>query len=336
MGQTLTKKQRNELLAELRIERERKFADRIRVILLIDDGQKYTDIAKFLFLDVKTIQNWKRRYEEGGVEKLVNDHYMGRVGLLNTEQINHLEKSLETKIFATTRRVITFVEKEFGIAYTVGGITSLLHRLGFSYKKPKGRPAKANPEDQKTFLNRYRGVKAHGPVYFADSTHPMLNPILASAWIKKGEEVEVKTNSGRQRVNINGAINITNQDVIVRTCTTVNQQSICDLLRAIKRKNSNEKHIYLVLDNAAYNRAKSVRNLAKRLAIKILYLPPYSPNLNPIERLWKFMKKKMLANIHYETISEFKHSLSEFFRGIRKYWPEMETLLTDNFQILHA
>ena len=71
---------------------------------------------------------------------------------------------------------------------------------------------------------------------------------------------------------------------------------MCDLLRAIRRKNPEEKHLYLVLDNAPYNRAKSVQDLAKKLEIKILYLPPYSPNLNPIERLWKFMKKKMHAN----------------------------------------
>jgi len=336
MGLELTKSQRQELLSELKLERERRFADRIRVILLLDEGQKYQDIAKFLFLDDKTILNWKRRYEEGGLEKLVNDHYLGRVSLLNPNQTLLLKKELESRIFPTTKSVVKHVEKLFGVSYTIGGMTSLLHRLGFSYKKPKGIPAKSNAKDQRKFLNRYRGAKAHGPVYFADSTHPMLNPVLASGWIKKGEEVTVKTNSGRQRVNINGAIEITNQDVIARTCSTVNQQSMCDLLRAIRRKNLEEKHLYLVLDNAPYNRSKSVRDLAKKLEIKILYLPPYSPNLNPIERLWKFMKKKMLANQHYETIEQFRKSISEFFRGIRKYWDELESLLTDNFQVMQA
>ena len=83
-------------------------------------------------------------------------------------------------------------------------------------------PAKANADDQQRFLNRYRGAKAHGPVYFADSTHPMLNPVLASGWLKKGQDVTIRTNSGRQRVNINGAIEISTQDVIARTCDTVN------------------------------------------------------------------------------------------------------------------
>lgn len=336
MAEFLSKIQRKELLSELRIERERKFADRIRVILLIDEGKKYQDIAKFLFLDETTISNWKRRYEEGGIEKLVNDHYMGRICLLDDKQLKILELELDSKIYPTTQSVIDFVKKDFGIAYTIGGMTSMMHRLGFSYKKPKGVPAKADADKQHKFLRRYRGIKPHGCVYFADSTHPMLNPVLASGWIKKGRDFEVKTNSGRQRININGAVDIRNMDVISRTCKTVNQAAMRDLIRAIRRKNSEEKHLYLVLDNAPYNRAKSVKNLAKKLKIKIFYLPPYSPNLNPIERLWKFMKKKIMANQHYENLAEYKSAVVRFFRSIKKYRDELETLLTDNFQIMQA
>ena len=336
MGRYLSKSQRNELLSELRLERERRHADRIRVILLIDKGKRYQEIARFLFLDEKTVGNWKKRYDDGGLEKLVNDHYMGRTALLTDDQIEDLSTELESRVYPGTHAIIAFVRNTFGVAYTVGGMTSLLHRLGFSYKKPKGVPAKANAEEQRRFLNRYRSAKAHGPVYFADSTHPMLNPVLASGWIKKGQDVEVKTNSGRQRVNINGALELSGQDIIARTCDTVNQNSMCDLLHVIRRKNPGERNLYLVLDNAPYNRARSVKNLAHRLRIKILYLPPYSPNLNPIERLWKFMKKKLLANQYYEDLAEFRNSVSEFFRGIRKHWGEMQTLLTDNFHIMQA
>jgi transposase len=336
MNKLLTKTQRQELLGELSLESNRRFADRIRVILLIDDGKKMRDIAEFLFLDEGTVRNWRRRYEEGGIERLLNDHYMGRVALLDEQQVAELSKELSSQVYPTAKDVIELVEQRFGITYTVGGMTSLLHRLGFSYKKPKGVPAKADADSQRHFLRRYRGAKTHGPVYFADSTHPMLNPVLASGWIKKGEEFSIKTNSGRQRVNINGAVELASLDVIARTCDTVNQNSICDLLRAIRRKNPNEHNLYLVLDNAPYNRSGAVRKLATQLNIKLLYLPPYSPNLNPIERLWKFMKKKIMANEHYDTIAEFRKALSEFFRGIRKYRSELESLLTDNFSIMQA
>ena len=334
MPRFLSKKQRKELLDELRLERSRKYADRIRVILLLDDGETVCDISKFLFLDEGSVRNYKKRYELGGIERLVNDHYIGRQCLLADEQLLLLMTELESKVYPTTKSIIVYIKKTFGVEYTIGGITDLLHKMGFSYKKPKGVPGKANIEAQNKFINQYNAVKAHGLVYFADSTHPMLNPVLSSGWIKKGVDFEVKTNSGRQRVNINGAIEIGSLDVVARSCPTVDKYSMCDLLRAIRLRNPDEEKIYLILDNAPYNRSYVVRDLAKELNIRILYLPPYSPNLNPIERLWKFVKKKVMANEYFPDLFTFRTEIMLFLRGIRKYKNELSTLITDNFQAL--
>ena len=189
---------------------------------------------------------------------------------------------LESKIYSTTKSVIFYVKKEFDVVYTVGGMTGLLHKLGFSYKKPKGVPGKAKTEEQEAFVKTYNKVKKKGLVYFADSTHPMLNPILSSGWIRKGKEYEVKTNSGRQRVNINGAIEMRTLNVVSRSCKRVNGSSMCDLLRAIRLRHPRAGKIYLILDNAPYNKSDQVKNMAQELRIKIMYLPAYSPNLNPI------------------------------------------------------
>lgn len=332
----LTDEQKSELLSELRIEREKKFADRIRIILLLDQGKSATQIAEFFFLDEGTIRNYKKRYLEGGIEKLLNDHYIGRLALLSEKDQALLISELESNVYPTTKSIIDYAEKEFGVLYTVGGMTSLLHRLGFSYKKTKGVPGKANLEKQKKFINQYNGIKTHGLVYFADSTHPMLNPILASGWIKKGTDFTVNTNSGRQRVNINGAIEINSLDVVSRSCETVDKYSVCDLLRAIRQRNPKDIKIYLVLDNASYNRSYLVRDLATRLGIRLLYLPPYSPNLNPIERLWKFVKRKVMANTYYPDIETFRKEIMLFLRNIRKYKSELSTLITDNFQLFNA
>ena len=171
-------------------------------------------------------------------------------------------------------------------------------------------------------------------MYFADSTHPMLNPILSSGWIRKGQEFDIKTNSGRQRVNINGAIELNTLNVVSRSCKKVNGRSMCDLLRAIRLRHPKARRICLILDNAPYNKSNRVRDLALELRIKILYLPPYSPNLNPIERLWKFMKKKVMANRYYPDIETFQRELMLFLRGIRKHKSELSTLITDNFHIV--
>ena len=330
----LTKEQREELLSELRLERNRKFADRIRVILLLDKGKPAIKIAEYLFLDESTVRNYEKRYKEGGLEKLVNDYYMGRSSYLSSEEQSKLIVELESKVYLTTKSIIFYVSKEFGVIYTVGGMTRLLHKLGFSYKKPKGVPGKAKTEEQEAFVEEYNRVKKRSLVYFADSTHPMLNPVLSAGWIRKGQEFDIKTNSGRQRVNINGAIELNTLNVVSRSCKKVNGSLMCDLLRAIRLRHPKARRICLILDNAPYNKSNRVRDFALELRIKILYLPPYSPNLNPIERLWKFMKKKVMANRYYPDIETFQTELMLFLRGIRKHKSELSTLITDNFHIV--
>ena len=113
---------------------------------------------------------------------------IGRSAYLSPEEQSKLTLELESKVYPTTKSVISYVKKEFGVVYTVGGITTLLHKLGFSYKKPKGVPGKAKRKEQEAFLEEDNEVKDKGLVYFADSTHPMLNPVLSSGWIRKREE----------------------------------------------------------------------------------------------------------------------------------------------------
>ena len=330
----LTEEQKKELLSELRLEKNRKYADRIRVILLLDSGESATDIARFLFLNEGTVRNYKNRYTEGSLEGLLNDYHTGRSSYLSPKEQKKLIVELESKIYPTTKSIISYVKKEFGVVYTVGGMTSLLHQLGFSYKKPKGVPGKAKRKEQEAFLKEYNEVKDKGLVYFADSTHPMLNPVLSSGWIRKREEFEVKTNSGRERVNINGAIEINTLSVVSRSCKKVNGQSMSDLLRAVRKRHPKERNLYMVMDNAGYNKSYQVQDLAEELGIRIMYLPPYSPNLNPIERLWKFMKKKVMANTYYPDVKTFQQELMLFLRGIRKHKQELSTLITDNFHLV--
>ena len=335
MEKFLNRKQRKELLKELNLERIRRYADRIRVILLLDQGWAYKKIAEALFLDEGTVGNYKKRYKLGGIEGLINDDYLGKKSMLTEKDLKVLSSDLQKRIFPTTKSVITHVKRKFGVRYSRGGITDLLDRLSFSYKKPKGVPGKADRAEQEKFIRKYKRAKSQGGlIYFGDATHPTFNTALNYGWIKKGEDFEVETNSGRLRININGAIEINSMDVITRSYPTINQYSICDFLKAIRAKNPDEKRITLILDNANYYRAKRVRVLVKKLRIKLLYLPTYSPNLNPIERLLKFMKKKALPNKYQENFEDWKYEMMSFFRGIRKHHSELETLITDNFRVV--
>ena len=335
MERFLTEEQKKELLSELRREKNRKYADRIRIILLLDKGEPISQIAEYFYLTDNSVRNYKNRYIEDGLEGLLIDYQIGRSSYLSQEEQQKLVLELKSKIYPTTKAIISYVKKEFGIVYTIGGMTSLLHQLGFSYKKPKGVPGKAKAEEQKAFVRKYKRLKKkEGLIYFADSTHPMLNPVLSSGWIKKGKEFDVKTNSGRERVNINGAIEMNTLKVVSRSCKRVNGSTMSELLRAIRRKHPKAKRICVIMDNAGYNKSYEVQDMAEELGIKIEYLPSYSPNLNPIERLWKFMKKKVMANTYYPDIETFQEELMLFLRGIRRHRQELSTLITDNFHIV--
>jgi len=140
---------------------------------------------------------------------------------LSRKKIAELEKfhrSLHDKCQADcVKAVIAHIDRQYGVLYSVSGVTNLLHRLGFSYKKPTHVPGKQDPAQQQAFLEEYEQIKAvkgkNDPLYFADATHPQHNSIPSYGWIKKGREKELRANCGRQRLNISGAIN-----TIARVC----------------------------------------------------------------------------------------------------------------------
>ncbi len=335
MNNFLTPEQRAELRHELKVEAKAKYSDRIKVILLLDKGWTYAKIAEALFIDEGTIANYRRRYKEGGIMGLIVDDYIGRRCHLNEKELKILSSYLRLHLCLSAKEVVNFIKNKFDVTYSLSGATDLLHRQGFTYKKAKAIPGKANKEAQELFILEYYRLKQEGKVYFADSTHPQHNAVISYGWIKKGEEFEVLTNnSARYHLNINGAVDVDSLDVITRTTDWVDASAICDLLRAIRAKNTSGEVIHLIMDNARYNRAAKVKELAEKLGINLVYLPPYSPNLNPIERLWKFFKKKVLYNKYYDTRLKFEAACLNFFRYIRKYREELSTLLTDEFHVL--
>lgn len=331
MGKFLDKTQRQQLEAELRRERGRKHADRIRVILLLDQGETYANIAKFLFLDEGTIANYRRRYKGGGLEELLSDDYKGGASFMTLDKQLKLELHLQETVYLSVNSMLAYVNRRFRVDYSLSGLTALLHRMNYTYKKPKAVPGKAKIDEQKDFIRRYKSLAQEGKVYFGDAVHPHHNPVMGYGWIKKGVEMQVPTNPGRLHLNVVGALCLKGLDVITRNFKKINANAICSMLKAIRAKNPAGERIYYVLDNAAYHRARKVRGLARKLGITLVYLPGYSPNLNPIERLWKFFKKMVMYNSYYPTFREFKKAVSGFFQGLRAHRGELATLLTDNF-----
>jgi transposase len=140
-------------------------------------------------------------------------------------------------------------------------------------------------------------------------------------------------NSGRQRVNINGAVNIDTFEVVVDFTDSINSESMIRLMEQLSRGHPNDV-VYMILDNARYCHSKAVEECRKNLGnIVFIFLPTYSPNLNLIERLWKFFKKTTFYNKYYEKFADFTQACKDFFKNIKKHEGALRTLLTENFHI---
>ena len=164
--------------------------------------------------------------------------------------------------------------------------------------------------------------------------HPQHNPIAGYGWIKRGKDFALPTNTGRRRLNINGAIDITTMAAEVRMDDTINGDSTLELIKQIEAKHPECAYIPIICDTASYYRSKAVQEYLETSNVELIFLPPYSPNLNLIERLWRFMKREILYGTYYPTFKEFKMACEKFFRELGSYESNLRSLLTENFQIL--
>ncbi|MGD9153796.1 MAG: IS630 family transposase [Gammaproteobacteria bacterium] len=315
-----------------------KHAYKINVIILLATGWTIETISAALLISDETIRKYKKAYQKGGIKKLLNTNYAGSDCKLTAHQMNLFCKELDSNIYLTTNQVIEYVEKYFGVTYSVSGMNQLLHRLNYTYKKPKLVPGKSDIEKQTEFVELYEEFMENKPkneaVYFMDGVHPEHNTLAAYGWIRKGEERKLLSNSGRQRVNLHGAINIETLEVDLIEGKKVNGESTVELLKLIEKSCPNAVKIHVILDNAKYHYSKFVKKYVTSSRINLVFLPTYSPNLNLIERLWKLFKKKTLYNRYYEKFKDVKDACMNFFINISEYDNEIRSLMSEEFHMI--
>ena len=215
-----------------------------------------------------------------------------------------------------------------------------LHQQRFRYKKPHAVPAKASHNKQRQFIARYKQWKEKArkqgePIYFVDSVHPAHQTQLAYGWIQQGKRKAVASTARQYRMNIMGGICLANYRVVSYNASCIDEHSICLFLYRLRQHHPGHYYVHVIWDNAGYHRSRHVKTFAKELGIKIHYLPPYSPNLNPIERLWKVMREQVMYNQYYESFSTFVDAIKQFFRHISKKKKLLRSRINDNFQTLN-
>ncbi|NJK83667.1 MAG: IS630 family transposase [Saprospiraceae bacterium] len=312
---------------------------RITSILMLSEGFSVFQISNILGIDDNSVYRYQKAYNELDLTVFLSRDYQGYFGKLDSVQLGKLCAELNSKLYTSTQEVCLYVQKTFGVKYSCQGMCHLLERLGFSYKKTKSVPCKADKSKQEAFLEQLAVLLAEEDtvVYYTDGVHPTHNTRSLNGWILKGEEREIPTVSGRDRVNINGAVNARKPcEVFIEEGKTIDAQNTKALYEQLIQANPTAKKIYVIADNARYNRNKVLQEWLENTKIVQVFLPPYSPNLNLIERLWKFTRKKIIDPIFYRTKEEFRTAILSFFKNIDQFEQELETLMTLNFRTIHS
>jgi transposase len=338
----LTATQRNELKVFQRNVEKRSEYVKVTTILLLDKGLSITDIADYLGIDSSTIYRYVNSYLSDGIVVYLQTDYQGYWGRLSSHQISQLRKELNTHLYLHSKEVAEWIYTRWTITYTHQGVVDLLNRIGFTYKQTTCVPCEADSEKQEHFLQQLdvlleQTLDNDSVIYFADGVHPTHNTRSTHAWIEKGTERLQPTLSGRDRVNINAVINAQDPiEVIMEECKSVNAQTTKALYQKIIDANPDKKNIYIISDNARYYRNKELIAWIENTPIRPIFLPPYSPNLNLIERLWKFMRKKIINTKFYRTKEEFRQAVLLFFKNIKQYKDELSSLMTLNFHVFYS
>jgi transposase len=319
-----------------------RFARRANAIILLDGGWNCAKVAKALLLDDDTIRTWYGTFMESGIDGLATFDAGGSASRMSTEQQTKLKTWIAQSLPRTTRAIGAWIEAEFGLAYgSRSGLVMLLHRLGMRYHKPEVIPRKLNEATQEAFIKGYsdllKSLPADEAVLFADAVHPVHATKPAGCWGPVGDTLAVEQTSGRQRINIHGAIDLETGKTRMIEVLTVDAVSTIHLLEAIEAHNPFMALIHVFLDNAPYHHAKLVKAWLARpeCRIKLHFLPGYCPHLNPIERLWGLMHKHVTHNKIYPTCSSFANAVLGFLRqDVPRHWDTFSDTVSDNFRVI--
>jgi transposase len=320
------------------MERDRKIGDRMKVVLLADQGESFAEIARFLFIDEQTARRHLKDYfdndKTGGSSG-------GSEGKLTQEQADRLRAILVTCDVPTAQTAVEKAKSLLGITFSLSGMTDWLKRNRFSFKKSEPTPAKADSQAQAKFIDKYRDLKNDLPegevILFLDAAHPTMATKLGYGWSTKGERKIVATTAGKTRVNVIGTLNAQTLKLVTTYPATVNSETLAEHFVRLRRSYPQTRFstLNIILDQGSYCVSKATQIEAARLDIKLWHLPPYSPNLNLIERAWKVMNEQVRDNVYFPDEKVFISAIKDFFLNRwSKLSKSLKTRFADNFQVI--
>ncbi len=343
-GGFLTEEDRSKLIA---LARDGSAASRVtrraNALVLLDDGWSCQEVADAFLLNDDTIRGWHKLFKQRGIEGLTSFDMGGSASFLSPAQEDALKVFVGATLPRSTRPVGAFIEQEFGLVYeSRSGLIALLHRLGLEYHKPNVIARKLDVAKQKAFIESYEkllnSLGDNEAVLFADAVHPTHAARPVGCWAPKQDKLAIEQTSGRQRINIHGAVDLETGQTRMIEVETVDAVSTITLLEAIEAFYPILALIHVFLDNARYHHAKLVQEWLSRpgCRIKLHFIPPYCPHLNPIERLWGVMHRNVTHNKTYATCAQFADATLGFLREkVPRNWADFCDSVTDNFRVIN-
>lgn len=311
---------------------------RLDSIYWISQGLSRKAVAGRSGVHRNSVKNYVKMYNKGGMEALSSFQYRGSDSILKNQRTT-LAAYFKEHPPRTSKEASARVEELTGTKLGLSEMRRFMHKIGMKPIKTGHVPAKADVEKQQLFLEdtllplleKAKNGQCH--LFFMDAAHFVLLPFVGILWCFA--RVFIKAAAGRNRINVLGALNaITLKMETVVNTSYVNAETIAELLKKLKHR-YNALPIYVVLDNARYQHCDFIIQLAKNLGIQLLFLPPYSPNLNLIERIWRYIKKDVLGTKYFECAQKFHDAINQALFEINNSQNRIEdlkTLITPKFQ----
>lgn len=309
---------------------------RLFVILSYDEGQSVQELARLTRLSQWTIEEYLKEYSSRNKTK--NDPRGGSSSKLTESQARELEKHLSEMTYLKVKSIVAYVREKFGKTYSRSGMTEWLIKHDFAFKKPEKVPGKVDPNMQAQFIEKYEKLKTNlkptDRLFFLDAIHPEYQSQAVCGWIKKGESKTLQTTGKQKRLHLVGALNLKDMEVFIREYETIDAEAMIRFFKDLE-SSVDGGEIHVILDNAAAHKNRVLNDYLTNSRIRLHYLPPYSPNLNPIERLWKVFRETTLYNRYFETCWDFFAAVRGFFADkVYKIRGLLRRRINDNFQII--
>lgn len=288
----------------------------------------WEEVAMILGREYETILEWVKAYNDRGLDGLESDKPPGRPSSLTPEQQDELKRTVQCspRSFSlkfsnwNCKNLTWLVKKMFGVVLCAERIRQLLHKLGFVLIKPTYKYALADKRERKRFLRRFKRkfkrLTKRDMLLFLDESTVKQHPLLQAKWVLKGSKEFVGTLGNHAKTHIFGAINHAMGKAFHIKSKKLNSDVFMKFIERLMALNP-KKHLVLVIDNAPWHTSKKVMSFFESVAdkVEIIWLPTYSPDFNPAEHLWRFMKA-VVSNFFFPTMRELNAALTDFFRSL--------------------